>query len=207
MKAMSSHLPDGIAYAWTNMTYQEIKAGNMAPIVFALAFLFVFLILSAQYESWTTPIAVLLSVPAGQAGALLLTWLRGFDNNIYTQIGLVMLIGMVAKSAILMVEFCVTERASGKNVVDAAVSGAGHRFRALVMTEMCMALGVLPLVVATGAGANSRHSMGTIIFAGMITGVTFDVLFMPMLYGLIARISRPPKPQPAVETELAPASH
>ncbi|HEX2973971.1 MAG TPA: efflux RND transporter permease subunit, partial [Tepidisphaeraceae bacterium] len=92
MKEMSRHLPDGIAYAWTNMTYQEIKAGNMAPIVFALAFLFVFLILAAQYESWTTPIAVLLSVPAGQAGALLLTWLRGFDNNIYTQIGLVMLI-------------------------------------------------------------------------------------------------------------------
>jgi len=103
-------------------------------------------------------------------------------------------VGMVAKSAILMVEFCVSERKSGKTIVESSVSGAKHRFRALIMTEMCMALGVLPLVLASGAGANSRRSMGSIIFAGMIAGVTIDVLFMPMLFALIARLSKAPKP-------------
>ncbi len=199
LASISSKLPDGIGYTWTNMTYQEQKAGNLAIVVFALAFGFVYLIMAALYESWLTPISVLLAVPAGQAGALLLTWYRGFDNNIYTQVGLVMLIGMVGKSAILMVEFCVAERAKGLSVLDATAAGAKHRFRALIMTELCMALGVLPLVLASGAGANSRQAIGTIIFAGMITGLTFDVLFIPMLYALIARLSKQPKPVAAAQ--------
>jgi HAE1 family hydrophobic/amphiphilic exporter-1 len=194
LQKMSSQLPDGIGFGWTNMTYQEIKAGNLAIVVFALAFGFVYLIMAALYESWLTPISVLLAVPAGQAGALFLTWYRGFDNNIYTQVGLVMLIGMVGKSAILMVEFCVAERQKGLNVIEATAAGAKHRFRALIMTEMCMALGVLPLVLASGAGANSRQAIGTIIFAGMVTGLTFDVIFIPMLYALIGRLSKQPVP-------------
>jgi multidrug efflux pump subunit AcrB len=209
MKVLSSRLPDGVGYDWTNMTYQEIKAGNLAPLIFGLAFIFVFLILAAQYESWSTPLAVLLAVPGGLFGALVLTYLRKFDNNIYTQIGLVMLVGMVAKTAILVVEFAVAKRQEGLSVAEAAATAAGLRFRAILMTVLCMAIGVVPLLVASGAGANSRRALGTVIFGGMVATMTIGMFLMPMMYSFIARFTKvKPKAAAAAATEpgAAPAA-
>jgi HAE1 family hydrophobic/amphiphilic exporter-1 len=178
-------LPPQMGYEWSGVTYQQKAAGNLAPFIFGLAILFVFLFLAAQYESWSTPLAVLLSVPLAILGALLLTWSRGMDNNIYTQIGLVLLIGLSAKSAILIVEFAKQERESGTPVVEAAETAARLRFRPILMTAFSFILGVIPLVIASGAGAASRRSLGTAVFGGMLVATVAGVFLIPVLYVLV----------------------
>jgi HAE1 family hydrophobic/amphiphilic exporter-1 len=178
-------LPSQMGFAWSGVTQQQKEAGNVAPLIFSLALLMVFLFLAAQYESWATPLAVLLSVPLAILGAIIFTLLRGFDNNIYTQIGFVLLIGMSAKNAILIVEFAKQLREEGKSVIEAAREAARLRFRPILMTALSFLLGVIPLVIASGAGANSRVSLGTAVFGGMLLATVAGVFMIPLLYVVV----------------------
>jgi multidrug efflux pump subunit AcrB len=190
MEQMSGQLlPPSMGFEWSGVTYQQIEAGNQAPFIFTLAVVFVFLFLAAQYESWSTPFAVILAVPLALLGAVAGTWMRSLDNNIYTQIGLVLLIGLSSKSAIMIVEFAKQLREEGKPIIEAAVTAARLRFRAILMTAISFILGVIPLVIASGAGANSRQSLGTAVFAGMIAATAFGVFVIPVLYVVVQRTS------------------
>jgi HAE1 family hydrophobic/amphiphilic exporter-1 len=185
MEQLAAQLPEGYSYEWTGSSLQEILSGNMAPIIFSLAIVFVYLFLVAQYESWSIPIAVILCVPVAVAGALFAIWLARSDNNLYTQIGMVLLIGMAAKSAILIVEFACVERDKGKSVAEAAISATHLRFRAVLMTALSFVLGVIPLLLATGAGAASRISLGLAVFGGMVAASLFATLLVPVYYALV----------------------
>jgi len=185
----SEVLPPTMGYQWSGVTFQQLKAGNLAPIIFGLAFVFVYLFLVAQYESWTIPLAVLLGVPVAIMGAFWLTKAFGLDNNIYTQVGIVLLIGLVAKTAILIVEFAKVNREDGLEIIDAAHKSAVLRFRAILMTAFSFILGVIPLVVATGAGAASRVSLGSAVFGGMLVGIIGMIMLTPVYYLVIQRIA------------------
>ncbi|WKT59484.1 multidrug efflux RND transporter permease subunit [Microbulbifer thermotolerans] len=185
MEALAAQLPEGYGYEWTGASLQEISSGNMAPILFTLAIVFVYLFLVAQYESWSIPLAVILCVPIAIAGAMFAVWVTDSINNLYTQIGLVLLIGMAAKSAILITEFASVEREKGKPIVEAAVSATKLRFRAVLMTALSFILGVVPLLLATGAGAVSRVSLGLAVFGGMTAASIFATLLVPVYYALV----------------------
>ena len=176
-----SVLPDGFGYEWTGVTYQQVKAGNLAPIIFALSLVFVFLVLAAQYESWTMPIMVLLGVPFGLLGAAGALMLRGLDLDVYGQIGLVMLIGLTAKNGILIVEFASQQRRQGASILEAAMQAAKVRLRPILMTAFAFIIGLIPLVIATGAGANSRRSLGTTVVGGL-AAATVLIILVPIFY-------------------------
>jgi HAE1 family hydrophobic/amphiphilic exporter-1 len=178
-------LPEGMGYEWTGLAYQELKAGHQAPIIFALALACVFLFLAAQYESWLMPLTVMLAVPLALLGALGAQWLRGLANDVYCQIGLVMLIGLASKNAILIVEFAKRRRKEGLSAQEAAMEAAHIRLRPILMTAFAFILGVVPLVLAGGAGANSRHSLGTAVFGGMIVSTLLTLLIVPVFYVVI----------------------
>ena len=198
-------LPASMGYEWTGVTYQQLAAGNQAPMIFGLAFVFVFLFLAAQYESWLIPFAVLLSIPFALLGAILATWLRALDNNVYTQIGLVLLIGLSAKTAILIVEFAKQLRDEGMPTLEAAVDAARLRFRPLLMTAFSFILGVLPLLVASGAGSASRRALGTAVFGGMIVSTIVGVFLIPVFFVLVQQLrdrsSKEPLPAATSATE------
>ncbi|MGH7242556.1 MAG: multidrug efflux RND transporter permease subunit [Phycisphaerales bacterium] len=182
-------LPPGYGYEWSGASFQEIKAGNQAPIVVGFGLIVVFLVLAAQYEKWSLPFAVLLAVPIGVFGALVAVWWRNFPNDIYFQIGLLTLVGLAAKNAILIVEFCAMERASGKGLVESAVNAARLRFRPIVMTSLAFILGVVPLAIARGAGAAGRQSIGTGVLGGMIAATFLAIFFVPVFFVLIQALS------------------
>ena len=183
MERLSEKLPAGFGYEWTGLAFQEKLASGQMGYIFGFALLFVFLVLAALYESWAIPFGVLLGLPISVFGALLGVWLRGLANDVYVQIGIVMLMGLSAKAAILIVEFAKNKReAEGYSAFDAAMEGARLRFRAILMTTLSFVLGVLPLLVASGAGAASRWSLGTAVFAGMTTATVLSVFFIPVLY-------------------------
>ena len=179
------HLPDNIGVEWSGLSYQEQKAGGQTGLVLALVFLFVFLFLAALYESWTIPIAVLLSLPVAALGAYLGIMALGLENNTYFQIGLVMLMGMAAKNAILIVEFAKDEVMAGKSVQDAALHASHLRFRPILMTSLAFILGMLPLVIASGPGAGSRQAIGSGVFFGMIFAVTLGIILVPFFFVMI----------------------
>jgi len=181
-------LPYGFGYEYSGMTREELISGGQAPYIFTLCFIFVYFLLAAKYESWLLPIPVLLAIPFGVFGAFGLQWIRGLQNNIYAQIGLVMLIGLVAKNAILIVEFAKQKHESGHPLFDAAVEGAKLRFRPILMTSFAFILGVVPLMTAAGAGAASRHALGTSVFGGMLMATICGVLVTPALYVAFQKI-------------------
>ncbi|QDV18604.1 Efflux pump membrane transporter BepE [Gimesia panareensis] len=204
-------LPEGFGYEWTGIAYQQIEAGNMAPFIFAMALVFVYLFLCAQYESWSIPISVILSVPLGIFGAIFATMLRGMDNNIYTQVGFVLLIALASKNAILIVEFAKLQREAGKSIRDAAVEACHLRFRPILMTAFSAILGAIPLAIASGAGAASRQALGTAVVAGLTAATIFGVVMVPVMYVIIQIISEwlsstKPETKPEGPTESAPVS-
>ncbi|MEO0410264.1 MAG: multidrug efflux RND transporter permease subunit [Pseudomonadota bacterium] len=178
-------LPQGFDFEWTELAYQQSQQGNTAVFVFALSVLFVFLVLAANYESWAIPLAVILIVPMCLLSAISGIWLRGMDNNILSQIGFVVLISLAAKNAILIVEFAKQREEQGANYVDAAVEAASLRLRPIIMTSLAFILGVIPLMLASGAGAEMRQALGTSVFFGMLGVTVFGLLFTPVFYVLI----------------------
>jgi hydrophobe/amphiphile efflux-1 (HAE1) family protein len=178
-------LPQGLGYEWTGNAYQELQAGNLAPTIFALSLFCAYLLLAALFESWVMPFIVILAVPLATFGALSAQWLRGLENDVYCQIGLVMLIGLASKNAILIVEFARRRREAGLSIVEAACEAARIRLRPILMTAFAFIFGVAPLLVATGAGANARHSLGTAVFGGMIASTFLSLILVPVLYVLI----------------------
>jgi HAE1 family hydrophobic/amphiphilic exporter-1 len=188
-------LPEGMGYAWSNMSYQEKQAAGTAALVFAFSLLFVFLILAAQYESWSLPFSILLGTPFAVLGAMGLVLVArhyslSYENNIFAQISLVMLIGMAAKNAILIVEFAKIKFDEGLSLFEAAMDSAKLRFRPILMTAFSFILGVLPLVVASGAGAEARKVMGMALLGGMGLATLLGVFFYPMLFVLIGKVAR-----------------
>jgi multidrug efflux pump subunit AcrB len=175
-------LPYGFGYTYSGMTREELISGGQAPFIFTLCFVFVFFLLAAKYESWLLPIPVLLAIPFGVFGAFGFQYIFGLQNNIYAQIGLIMLIGLVAKNAILIVEFAKQKHDLGHPLFDAALEGAKLRFRPILMTSFAFILGVVPLVIASGAGAASRNALGTSVFGGMLVATICGVLIVPSLY-------------------------
>ena len=187
------HLPENIGVEWSGLSYQEKQAGGKTAMVLALVFLFVFLFLSALYESWTVPIAVLLSLPVAALGAYLGVWACGLENDVYFQIGLVMLVGLAAKNAILIVEFAKEQVDRGVDVVQAALHASQLRFRPILMTSLAFILGMLPMVIASGPGSASRQAIGTGVFFGMIIAVTVGILLVPFFFVLIYKMKNKAK--------------
>lgn len=186
MEEISSKvLPKGYTYEWSGASFQEITAGNQAPYLVLFGLFIVFLVLSAQYEKWSLPFAVLLGIPSGAFGALLAVYIRGLANDIYFQVGLLTLIGLAAKNAILIVEFSSVLRDSGMSILDAAVEAARVRLRPFIMTSLAFILGVTPLVLSTGAGAAGRHSIGTCVMGGMLAATFLDMFFVPLFFVMV----------------------
>ncbi len=188
-EAANEVLPQGYAYAWSGLAFEEKKSGGTSSMAFIFGLIIVFLVLAAQYESWTLPGSVMMAVPFGVLGALTANWLRGLDNDVYFQIGLLVLIGLGAKNAILRVSFAVELLKEGKSIIDATVEAGEQRLRPIIMTSLAFAFGVLPLATAMGAGANARHSIGTGIIGGMIGETTLAMLYVPLLFYVFDRMS------------------
>ncbi|MDP4260814.1 MAG: efflux RND transporter permease subunit, partial [Bacteroidota bacterium] len=181
-------LPQGYTFAWSGLAFEEKKSGGTSTVAFAFGLIIVFLVLAAQYESWTLPGSVMMAVPFGVLGALTANWLRGLQNDVYFQIGLLVLIGLGAKNAILRVSFAVELRKQGKSIMDATIEAGEQRLRPIIMTSLAFAFGCLPLAIAMGAGANARHSIGTGIIGGMIGETTLAMLYVPLLFYLFDRL-------------------
>jgi HAE1 family hydrophobic/amphiphilic exporter-1/multidrug efflux pump len=205
--------PKGYSLDYSGISYQEHQVGGQSMFAFGFGLLMVFLVLAAQYESWSVPFAVILAVPFGVFGALLAVWVSGQTNDIYFQIGMVTLIGLSAKNAILIVEFAKRRYEHGMPLVDAAIEAARLRFRPIIMTSMAFIGGVLPLVMATGAGAASRHSIGIGVFGGMLAATFLAIFFVPLFFVLIEKLTPvrpgppevpcPPEPQLIDSEEMA----
>ena len=185
VERLAAQLPQGFGYEWTGQSREEKLAGSQAIILYGFAILAVFLCLAALYESWSIPLAVIMVVPLGVLGVLLATLLRGYSNDVYFQVGLITIIGLTAKNAILIIEFAKDQQAQGKGVVESALAAAHLRFRPIVMTSMAFGLGVLPLALASGAGSASQRAIGTGVIGGMITGTALAIFFVPVFFVVV----------------------
>jgi HAE1 family hydrophobic/amphiphilic exporter-1 len=184
----SEKLPASMGVEWTELSYQEKAAQGSSNVIYLLAIVLVYLVLAAQYESWSIPISVCLSVPTALLGAVIALKIGKFDNNVYAQVGIVLLIGLCTKTAILLVEFAKVEREGGKSTFDAAMSSARLRFRAVLMTAFSFILGVIPLLLASGAGAESRKVLGATVFGGMLVATVASLIFVPMLFYIVQAV-------------------
>jgi len=205
-------LPPGYTFAWSGLSYEEKKSGGTSGLAFVFGFIIVFLVLAAQYESWTLPGAVMSAVPFGILGALLTNHLRGLDNDVYFQIGLLVLIGLGAKNAVLRVSAAIDFRNQGKSIMEATILAGEQRLRPIIMTSLAFAIGCLPLALAVGAGANARHSIGTGIIGGMLGETTLAMLYVPLLFYLFDKMKEgkeedAKKKTPPPAAEAPPATH
>jgi HAE1 family hydrophobic/amphiphilic exporter-1 len=187
-------LPKGFGYEWSGLSREELESGGQAPLIFGLGLVFVFLALAAQYESYVDPVIIMMAVPLAILGALLALFLRGFPNDIYGQVGLVMLIGLASKNSILIVEFANQLRAEGKTIVTAAIEASKQRLRPILMTAISTLVGIFPLMIATGAGAGSRQSLGTAVFGGMFFATFLSLFVVPVLYIVVKSLLNFRKP-------------
>ncbi|MDP5338147.1 MAG: efflux RND transporter permease subunit, partial [Nodularia sp. (in: cyanobacteria)] len=208
METLAEDLPPSFGYEWSGTALEEIESGGLAPIIFGLGIVFVFLVLAAQYENYIDPLIILLSVPLAIFGALIAQSMRGFANDVYCQIGLVMLIGLASKNAILIVEFANQLRDEGLSITKAAVEAAQGRLRPILMTAFSTLLGIFPLTIATGAGAGSRLSLGTTVFGGMLIATFLSLFVVPILYIVMktttASLFKPNRHQMALDTNSSP---
>jgi multidrug efflux pump subunit AcrB len=200
-------LPRGYRHEWSGVTREEIESGNQALYIFGICLVFVYLLLAAQYESFLLPLPVILSLPTGIFGSFLLLKLMGLENNIYAQVALVMLIGLLGKNAILIVEFAIQQRKEGVSALEAAVEGATSRFRPILMTSLAFIAGLIPLCVASGAGALGNRSIGTAAAGGMLTGTLFGIFLIPGLYVLFAGFAERFTPKSGGQESSAPHSN
>jgi HAE1 family hydrophobic/amphiphilic exporter-1 len=197
----ASQLPAGMGYEWTGMSFQERRVGGESYLVFAFAVLLVYFVLAAQYESWITPFAVILVVPLGLLGAAAAVAVRGMDVNIYTQIGIVLIIALASKNAILIVEFARDLRREGRSIFEAAIEASQLRFRPILMTSFAFILGVFPLVIATGAGAAGQQALGTAVFGGMVASTVLSVFFVPAFFVVLQNLKEWWQPEVILEAE------
>jgi multidrug efflux pump len=188
MEEIAAKLPPGMGFEWSGTSYEERLSGAQAPILFALSIIVVFMCLAALYESWSVPLAVLLVVPMGVFGAVLAVTLRELPNDVYFKVGLIAIIGLSAKNAILIVEFARQLEAQGKGTLEAVVEACKLRFRPIIMTSIAFIFGVLPLAISSGAGAASRQAIGTGVMGGMIAATVLAVFIVPVLYLVVRRI-------------------
>ncbi|MCA3106881.1 MAG: efflux RND transporter permease subunit, partial [Rhodocyclaceae bacterium] len=211
MERLAAQLPPGFAFEWTGQSREEKLSGATANILFLFSLLAVFLCLAALYESWTIPLAVILVVPLGVLGVVLAAQLRGLENDVYFKVGLITIIGLSAKNAVLIIEFAKDLHAQGRDVVDAVLEAAHLRFRPILMTSLAFILGVLPLVVASGAGSASQRAIGTGVMGGMISATVLAVFFVPLFYVVVMRLfgrrthaaAAPPPAPPSASTSPA----
>jgi multidrug efflux pump len=197
MEKLVQKLPRGIGYEWTGQSYEELLSSEQAPILLSLSILVVFLALAALYENWSIPLAVILVIPLGVIGALLGAQARGLPNDVFFKVGLLTIIGLSAKNAILIVEFAKDMQAQGVGLIEATLTGARLRLRPILMTSLAFILGVMPMAVSTGAGAASRHDMGTGVIGGMISATLLAVFLVPVFYVIVRRIFKRGKIAPA----------
>jgi multidrug efflux pump len=186
MEELAAKVP-GTGVAWSAVSYEERQSSGQAPLLYGLSLLVVFLCLAALYESWSIPVAVLLVIPLGLVGAVFAVTLRGLENDVFLQIGLLTTMGLAAKNAILMIEFAEQEERKGARVIDAVLQAARIRLRPILMTSFAFIFGVLPLAIATGAGANSRVAIGTSVIGGMLTAALLAIFFIPLFFVLVRR--------------------
>jgi HAE1 family hydrophobic/amphiphilic exporter-1 len=184
-----STLPRGISYDWTSTSYQEKQVGFQAYFIYALSIILVYMVLSALYESWTSPAAVIMVVPVALVGVILALLIRGYDNNLYTQVGLILMIALASKNAILIVEYARDMHHGGMSIAEAAVEATRRRFRPIVMTSFAFILGVVPLLIAFGAGAASQRAIGTVVFGGMLSSTLLAIPFVPVFYVIFESLS------------------
>jgi len=198
MTAIAAELPTGIGYEWSGTSFEENLSGSQAPMLFAISLIVVFLCLAALYESWSIPFSVMLVVPLGVFGSLVAVTWRGLPNDVYFKVGLVAIIGLSAKNAILIIEFARELHDSGKNLMEATLEAARMRFRPILMTSIAFIVGVLPLAISTGAGAQSRHAIGTGVIGGMLAATVLAVFLVPVFFVVVRRLF-PPKGETAAQ--------
>jgi multidrug efflux pump len=207
LERLAAQLPEGFGYEWTGQSLQEIQSGTQAPLLIALSIIFVFLLLAALYESWSIPLSVMLVVPLGVIGAVLAVTLRDLPNDVYFKVGLIAIIGLSAKNAILIIEFAKDLRAQGKPLLEATVEAARLRFRPIIMTSLAFTLGVLPLAIASGASAGSQNAIGTGVLGGMLSATILAVLFVPVFFVFVMRLfARRKKPKETEAPQARPES-
>jgi len=203
LEKMVAQLPPGIGYEWTGMSREEKLSGSQATVLLVFSLLAVFLCLAALYESWSIPFAVLLVVPLGLLGALLGATMRGMPNDVFFKVGLITIIGLSAKNAILIIEFAKDLQAEGRGLVEAILEACHLRFRPIIMTSMAFILGVLPLVFASGAGSASQRAIGTGVMSGMISATVLAVLFVPVFFLVVRKLVKPSERQKAFDAQHA----
>jgi multidrug efflux pump len=207
MARLAAQLPEGFDFEWTGISFEEQQAGGQVTALLGLSLIVVFLLLAALYESWTVPLAVLLIVPLGVLGAVLFTMLRGLPADVYFNVGLIAIIGLAAKNAILIIEFALEEEAAGKSTFDATMNAVKLRLRPIIMTSLAFILGMVPLVLSAGAGAASRIAVGTGVMGGMVAATVLGIFFIPVLYMSVRRwLTRTRRPPAAPPEKLEAAN-
>jgi multidrug efflux pump subunit AcrB len=188
MEEMAAKLPQGIGFEWTGLSYQERTASSQAPLLYAFSIIVIFLCVAALYESWPIPLANLFMLPLGVFGATLFTWTRGLHNDVYFQIGFLTTLGLTTKNAILIIQFAKERMARGEELIEATLGAVRVRFRPVIMTSLAFFFGVLPLAIATGAGAGAMKAIGTAVTGGMMSATFIDLFYIPLLFVVVSRV-------------------